>query len=54
MSESCQNIVSREPLEYCNNEPATEYDLTIDTEDGVYTGSAYFCDDCEPPEVDKT
>lgn len=46
----CQNIVSKEPLEYCGNEDTEQYDLEVPYEGGTATGSAYFCDECKPPE----
>jgi len=50
---TCQNVVSREPLEYCGNEDATEYDLAVPIDGEEKTGSAYFCDECEPPAEHK-
>lgn len=50
---SCQTVTSKDPLEYCGNEPAEEYDLEFEHEGEIVTGSAYFCEEHEPPECDK-
>ena len=49
----CQNVVSTDPIEICGNEPAEKYELEVPYEGGVATGSAYFCDECEPLEEHK-
>ena len=52
MSESCQSVVSKDPLEYCGNEPAELYQLEFEHEGETVTGTAHFCENHEPPERD--
>lgn len=50
MAEACQNVVSKDPLEYCGNEETEQYELEVDYTDETATGTAWFCPECEPPE----
>jgi len=48
----CQNIVSKDPLKYCENEPAQEYELEFEHEGDTVSGTGHFCEQCKPPERD--
>lgn len=45
----CQKVLSKRPLEFCGNTPTEEYDLAVKYNGEIVTGSAQFCDECEPP-----